>query len=213
MTDKERLAKAVLQEITPNMRLGIGTGSTVDCLIEILPSIEYPKVIVSSSERSTQKLKEKGIEPVSLNESGPLDLYIDGADQVNHQLVAIKGRGGAMTLEKILAMSSRVFIGLITEDKWVDLLQAPLPIEVMKEARSSVARTLVAMGGEPRLRDQKTEHGHDILDTHHFSYEDTFLLEEKIKLIPGVIESGLFSKRRFDKIYIAKTDTVDIITL
>jgi ribose 5-phosphate isomerase A len=213
MTSKERLAQAVLKEIKPDMILGIGTGSTVDCLIDILPSIQLPSKIVSSSERTTQRLKSVGIESISLNESGSIDLYIDGADQVNEHLIAIKGKGGALTLEKILATHAKRFIALITEDKWVRLFTEPIPIEVMKEARSSVARLLVAMGGDPQLRSEKTEHGNPILDTYHLPYEDASILEEKIKLIPGVIESGLFSKRRFDKVYIAKEDLIDIVEL
>lgn len=213
MTSKERLAQAVLKEINSNMVLGIGTGSTVDCLIDILPSIKYPSKIVSSSDRTTQRLKNIGIEVISLNESGAIDLYIDGADQINEHLIAIKGKGGALTLEKILATHAKKFIGLITVDKWVRLLNEPIPIEVMKEARSAVARLLVAMGGDPQLRLEKTEHGNPILDTYHLPCKDLNILEEKIKLIPGVIESGLFSKRRFDKVYIAKEDFIDIVEL
>jgi|AntRauTorckE5430_2_1112549.scaffolds.fasta_scaffold00200_14 ribose 5-phosphate isomerase A len=209
MTNKECLAKAVLSEIHQNMVLGIGTGSTVDCLIDLLPSISLPSKIVSSSVRSTNRLKALGIEPISLNEAGPIDLYIDGADQVNASGVAIKGLGGAMTLEKILATASSQFIAIITEDKW-GKLTLPVPIEVMPEARSTVARVLVSMGGVPILRLEKTEHGNVILDT-LFTFMNTLQLEEEIKLIPGVIESGLFSKRQFDKVYIAKSKNIDII--
>lgn len=211
MTAKKRLSEAVIKEIDQDMILGIGTGSTVDCLIDLLPSISLPRKIVSSSARTTKRLREKGIEVTSLNAAGPLDLYIDGADQVDQYLIAIKGKGGALTLEKILASQSRKFIGIITEDKWVKNFSEPLPVEIMPEARSSVARILVGMGGSPELRDGATEHGNVILDVHHLNYENPVELEEKIKLIPGVVESGLFSKRRFDKVYIAKLESIEVI--
>lgn len=208
--DKERVAEAVLSEIKPNIVLGMGTGSTVDSLIEKLPGISLPSQIVSSSKRTTQGLKSVGIETVSLQDVSKIDVYIDGADEVNENKVAIKGRGGAHTLEKILAVNASLFVGIVTEEKYTNLLRAPIPVEVLPEARSYVAKQLLAFG-EPKLREEKTDRGNDILDLLQWKYQDLDMLEEKIKIIPGVIETGLFSKRRFDKVYIAKPQTIEII--
>jgi ribose 5-phosphate isomerase A len=210
MYKKQMVAQAALQEISPQQVLGIGTGSTVDCLIALLPTIQCPKQVVSSSDRTTEQLLQLGIEVCSLNDAGPLDLYIDGADQVLDTMVAIKGRGGAHTVEKILATHADQFVGMISEDKQVSVLTAPIPVEVIEQARSSVAREIVAMGGEPRYRKGKTDHGHVILDVYNLDLTDPERLETQLQLLYGVVEVGLFAKRRFDKLYIAG-DSVEIV--
>lgn len=210
MHKKQMVAQAALQEISPQKVIGIGTGSTVDCLIELLPTIECPKWVVSSSDRTTKKLLQIGIEVWSLNDAGPLDLYIDGADQVLDSMVAIKGRGGAHTLEKVLATNAEKFVGMISVDKQVTALTAPIPIEVLEQARSSVAREIVAIGGEPRYREGNTDLGHVILDVYNLDLTDPEQVETQLRLICGVIEVGLFAKRRFDKLYIAD-NVVEVI--
>lgn len=209
MTGKERVAKAVLSEIQPDMIVGIGTGSTVDCLIDLL-SKDSCHTIVSSSSRTTDRLKSRGIEPVLLNQVSHLDIYIDGADQVNPYKVAIKGRGGALTLEKIMAISAKQFIGIVTEEKRVTVLSDPLPVEILHIARSSVVRQLVSMGIHCELRSGRTDNDQIIIDTFQWDYKDTDALELLINGIPGVVDSGLFSKRRFDRVYIEKSGFVEV---
>lgn len=209
-TAKQRVAEACLQEIRSGIVLGVGTGTTVDCLIDLLPSAPKPRQIVSSSARTTKRLQERGFEVVSYNNCDPLDLYIDGADQVIESKIAIKGKGGAHTMEKILASGAERFVGIITKDKWVRAFSCPVPVEVMPEARSAVAREMLALGGEPSLREGRTEHGNIILDVYHLDMKVEGL-EGKIKQIPGVIESGLFSNSRFDKVYIDMAGQIKVV--
>ncbi len=153
-TQKQSAAKAALQYIEDGMILGVGTGSTVNCLIELLPTIKLAGA-VASSQVTEDKLKALGIEVVDLNFAGTLDVYIDGADEVNAQLQLIKGGGGALTREKIVAASSNKFVCMVDESKSVDILgrSFPVPIEVLPQARSYVARQLVRLGGEPVYRE------------------------------------------------------------
>ena len=211
MSLKVKVCEAALAEIHSDMVLGIGTGSTVDCLIDLLPTIDHPKWVVSSSERTTQNLQRIGIEVRSLNEVGRLDLYLDGADQVLTNCIALKGKGGAHTIEKILATQANQFIGMVSEDKLVSQFSDSVPVEVLNVARSSVAREIVAIGGIPVYREGvKTDSGHDIIDVHQLNLTNPEAIETELSLIPGVVGVGIFAKRRFDKIYIAG-DKINII--
>ena len=210
MNKKEEVAKAALNEIQPDTVLGIGTGTTVDCLIDLLPTIECPRWVVSSSERSTKRLSALGIEVRSLNDVGPLDVYIDGADQVLPSFVSLKGKGGAHTLEKLLASNSKLFVGMVTEEKMVSLITDPIPIEVLPQARSSVSRVLTAMGATPVYREGYTDNQNIILDVHHLNLTDPEQLERELRLITGVVDVGIFAVNRFDKLYIAG-DKIKII--
>ena len=210
MNKKEAVAKAALSEIQPDTVLGIGTGTTVDCLIDLLPTIECPSWVVSSSERSTKRLSALGIEVRSLNDVGPLDVYIDGADQVLPSFVSLKGKGGAHTLEKLLASNSKLFVGMVTEEKMVSLITDPIPIEVLPQARSSVSRVLTAMGATPVYREGYTDNQNIILDVHHLNLTDPEQLERELRLITGVVDVGIFAVNRFDKLYIAG-DKIKII--
>jgi len=210
MSRKEAVAKAALAEIQPDIVLGIGTGSTVDCLIDLMPTIECPGWVVSSSDRSTKRLRALGFEVRSLNDVGPLDVYIDGADQVLPSLVSLKGKGGAHTLEKLLASNSKRFVGMITEDKMVSLITDAIPVEVLPQARSSVSRALTAMDAIPVYREGYTDNHNVILDVHQLDIRDPIALEKNLRLITGVVDVGIFAVNRFDKLYIGG-DKIKII--
>ena len=181
--------------------LGVGTGSTVNHFIDLLADRrDDVRAAVSSSEESTRRLKAIDIEVIDLNEAGALSLYVDGADESNRFLQLIKGGGGALTREKILAGASKTFICIADESKLVPSLgKFPLPIEVLPMARSFVARKMVALGGSPELRHGFTsDNGNPILDIHGLSIEKPLELETKINQIPGVVSVGLFAHRPAD---------------
>ena len=211
MDKKAIVAEAAIKEIQKDFIIGIGTGSTVNALIDLLPTIEPPDFFVSSSQATTDRLQALGFEVRSLNEAGRLDLYIDGADQVLKSKVALKGGGGAHTLEKLLASNANTFIGIISDDKLMTSLDYPLAIEVLEEAQSAVSRTLVGMGGQPVLRAGSTDLGNRILDVTGLDLTNPEALESDLIQICGVVETGLFAKRRFDKIYIASDQAVSIL--
>ena len=211
MDKKLAAAKQAVQEIKPDLVVGIGTGSTVNCLIDLLPLVDTPKYFVSSSEATTDRLKALGFEVRSLNEAGRLDVYIDGADQVLSSKVALKGGGGAHTLEKLLAVNANTFVGMISDDKLVTSFDFPLVVEVLEEAQAAVSRTLVGMGASPMLRQGYTDLGNKILDVVGLDLKDPESLESALIQICGVVEVGLFAKRRFDKIYIASQETVQLL--
>ncbi len=203
------VAKAALAEISPDCIVGIGTGSTVDCLIDQLSSIECPAFFVSSSLRTTSKLQDLGYMVKSLNEAGPLDVYIDGADQVLKSGVSLKGGGGCHSLEKVLASNAARFVGIMSDDKSVELLTAPVTIEVLDEARSAIARTIISLGGEPVYREGKTDSGHSLLDLYQLDLSDPSQVERTLQLIVGVVEVGIFSIRRFDVFYVSSDEGVE----
>jgi ribose 5-phosphate isomerase A len=181
--------------------LGVGTGSTVNFFIEALAARrdEIPAA-VSSSEASTAKLKALGIKVEDLNMAGTLSIYVDGADEADHHLRLIKGGGGALTREKIIAGASRKFICIADASKLVDVLgRFPLPIEVIPMARSFVSREMVKLGGVPKYREGfVTDNGNPIVDVSGLSITDPVALESKISLIPGVVTVGLFAHRGAD---------------
>lgn len=206
-TEKKRAAaKAALEFIQPGTKLGIGTGSTVNCLIEILPQVrDYIDCIVSSSKASTTLLEESGFEVSTLNETGDLDLYIDGADESNKRLELIKGGGGALTREKVLAGASRRFICIIDDSKLVGMLGTfPLPIEVLPMAQEFVSRRMLKMRGQPLWREGfVTDNGNHILDVHDLQIANPIDMEARINRIPGVVTVGIFAHRPADILLIA----------
>ena len=202
-TLKKNVAAKAIQHIKDDMVLGIGTGSTVNYLIESLPNIKHKlDQVVSSSEETTKRLKAIGIQTVNLNYAGTLDLYIDGADECNNHKQLIKGGGGALTCEKILAVNARKFICIIDQSKQVDILGTfPLPIEVIPMARSYVAKEIIKLGGQPIYReDFITDNGNIILDIHNLKIMEPKILESKLNNITGVVTNGIFAHRPADLI-------------
>ena len=199
---KRAAAQAALEFVPREGVIGIGTGSTVDFFIEYLarqPDHRFRRV-VSSSQRSTEKLEASGFEVVDLNSVDSIPVYIDGADEVDTALRMVKGGGGALTREKILASAAVRFVCIVDASKQVDALGAfPLPIEVIPMARSLIARRLVAMGGSPIYRAGfVTDNGNVILDVHHLDLSDPERVERNINDLPGVVCNGLFALRPAD---------------
>ena len=207
---KAQVAKAALAYINDyDMVIGIGTGSTVNQLIDLLPEVKNRiEAVVSSSEASTERLQAQGFNVKELNQTGDLSLYIDGADECDPHNRLVKGGGGALTREKIIAGASKQFVCIVDESKCVDLLGAfPLPIEVLPMARSFVARQMVKLGGQPIYREGfVTDNGNQIIDIHNLKILDPVELEAKINQIPGVVTNGLFADRKADVTLIAQAD-------
>lgn len=198
---KKKVGWAALDYVTPDTIVGVGTGSTASHFIDALASIKGQiKGAVSSSEASTAKLKSLGIPVFDCNDVDSLDVYVDGADEINHHLHMIKGGGAALTREKIVAAIARKFVCIVDESKVVDVLgDFPLPVEVIPMARSYVARELVKLGGRPVYRQGvMTDNGNVILDVHNMKILNPIELEEKINNIAGVVTVGLFANRGAD---------------
>ena len=205
--DKKNLvAEAALDYIQSGDILGIGSGSTVNKFINLLGSVKNKiEACVSSSQKSTELLHKMKIPVIDLKECDRIPLYIDGADEANSHKELIKGGGGALTREKILAQSSEKFICIIDESKVVDKLgKFPLPIEVIQLAQSKISLEMIKIGGRPVYRDQFiTDNGHIIIDVHDLDINEPMALEKKINHMPGVITNGIFSIRSADDILIA----------
>ena len=200
-----------MELIQPGTTLGVGTGSTVNCLIEILPEVrDRIDRVVSSSKASTTLLEEQGFEVLTLNETGDIDLYIDGADESNKHLQLIKGGGGALTREKVLAAAARRFVCIIDDSKLVGMLGAfALPIEVLPMAQELVARRMLKMRGQPIWREGfVTDNGNHILDIHNLQIANPIDMEARINSIPGVVTVGLFAERPADILLIADDNGV-----
>lgn len=198
---KKKVAEAALDYIKGVSILGIGTGSTVNHFIDLLADHKGDiEGAVSSSETSTAKLKKLGIPVLDLNAVGDLDVYIDGADEINPHLQMIKGGGAALTREKIIAGASRTFVCIVDETKYVHVLgQFPLPVEVIPMARSFVARELVKLGGQPKWREGCiTDNGCQILDVYNLDLVNPVQMEQTINNIPGVVTCGIFALRPAD---------------
>ena len=198
---KRQAAEKALEFLPDRGVLGIGTGSTVNHFIDLLaPHTGKYDGAVSSSEASTERLKAIGMPVLDLNSTGDLEVYIDGADESNRHLHLIKGGGGALTLEKIIAAASKKFVCIADESKLVDVLGAfPLPVEVIPMARSYVARQIVKLGGNPVLReDFITDNGNVILDVQGLEIMEPMKLEEQLNGIVGVVTNGLFAHRPAD---------------
>ena len=198
---KKQAALKSLEFIDDDCILGVGTGSTVNHLISALPSVKNKiDAVTSSSEASTKLLEENGFRVDDLSSVGSPDLYIDGADEITEHFHMIKGGGGALTREKIIAEASRKFVCIIDNSKLVNLLgKFPLPVEVIPMAKSLVARELTKLGGLPELRhDFISDNGNLILDVHNLKILDPVDLESHINNIPGVVTNGIFAKRSAD---------------
>lgn len=207
-------AKASLDYIPHGSVVGIGTGSTVNELIELLPSIgERVEALVSSSRETTKKLEELGFETSTLNSVGDVDVYIDGADEATKHLQLIKGGGGALTREKIVAGASRKFVCIIDDSKQVGMLGTfPLPIEVIPMAQSFVARKMVKMRGQPIWRENfVTDNGNHILDVHNLQITNPLEMETRINQIPGVVSVGIFAHRPADVLIVASDAGVRVM--
>ncbi|MGH8506670.1 MAG: ribose-5-phosphate isomerase RpiA [Stenotrophobium sp.] len=210
-TAKKLAAEAALKHVVPGEVLGVGTGSTVNFFIDALAALrrDIPGA-VSSSNASSERLKKIGIDVLELNSTGPLSLYVDGADEVDPHLRLIKGGGGALTREKIVAAASRKFVCVVDASKQVQVLgRFPLPVEVIPMARSYVARELVKLGGNPELRiGFTTDNGNAILDVHGLSIVDPVALESRLNQIAGVVTVGLFAQRPTDVLIVGSASGV-----
>ena len=203
MSEAKRLAAEKTNEyVEDGMVVGDGTGSTVAYFIDALARLrDRIAGTVSSSEQSTARLRGHGIEVLELNDTGPLSLYVDGADECDPAKCLIKGGGAALTREKIIAQASERFVCIIDPAKRVDVLgRFPLPVEVVPMARSLVARELVELtGGQPVWRQgTTTDNGNWILDVHNLRITDPVAMETAINQLPGVVSVGLFARRRAD---------------
>jgi ribose 5-phosphate isomerase A len=214
---KEKSAKEAFSFIEKDIKkdsvIGIGTGSTTNFFIEELNKARiHIKGVVCSSEAS-EKLIDRSYEVLSLNEVHSIDFYIDGADEYNDRKELIKGGGGALTREKILAYSSDTFICIVDESKYTDLLgKFPLPIEVIEIARSAISRELMKMGGKPIFRNGFiSDNGNQIIDIHNLPLDIPYELEVKLNNIPGVVENGIFANRKADVIICSTDSSIDII--
>jgi ribose 5-phosphate isomerase A len=213
---KKMVGEYAIKYVLDDMIVGVGTGSTVKYFIAKLADIKHRiQGVVSSSLQSTRLLKEHKISVFDLNAVGTLDLYIDGADEVNHNLQMIKGGGAALTHEKIIAACSKKFVCIVDQSKYIMKLGmvSSLPVEVIPIARSYVAREIVKLGGMPNWRENIiTDNGNWILDIYNLDISLPIELEQKINNITGVVSNGLFAKRGADELVIGKTDvTLDTI--
>ena len=211
---KQAAAEAALDFIETGEILGVGTGSTTNFFIDALATVKG-KIdgVVSSSEASSERLRAIGLPVLDLNRTGDLSLYVDGADEATKHLHLIKGGGGALTREKIVASASRRFVCITDQSKLSDHLGSfPLPIEVIPMAQSLVARKIIAMGGQPELRAGfTTDNGNLILDVKNLDLTDPSSMEAKLNLLAGVVDNGLFAVRRADVLLVGTSHGVDQI--
>jgi len=208
---KRLVGEAALDHVRPDSTIGVGTGSTVNCFIEaLIKSGIRIEAAVSSSEATTRLLQDGGIRVVDLNQTGGLDIYIDGADEFDAHRRLIKGGGGALTREKIVAAASKTFVCIADQSKQVGVLGAfPLPLEVIPLARSLVARKMVALGGQPEWREGfTTDNGNWILDIHNLDLIDPVSMEKTINNLAGVVTCGLFAMRPADLVLVASKDGI-----
>jgi ribose 5-phosphate isomerase A len=208
---KRRAAEAALSFIEEGMVLGIGTGSTVNALIDALKDHKIRlSGAVSSSKQTSDRLRAIGIDELDLNSTGELELYIDGADQATGDGVLIKGGGAALTREKVVAAASKRFVCILDDSKMAAVLGSfPLPVEVIPMARSYVARRLLDLGAQPVWREGViTDNGNVILDLHNLRLDAPAAFESAVNQIAGVVTVGLFAARRADVLIIAGTDGV-----
>jgi len=211
---KRRAAQAALAYVDGGI-IGVGTGSTVNHFIDSLADTGVRlEGAVSSSEVSSERLRARGIRVFDLNEVGSLDLYVDGADEANPRLELIKGGGGALTREKIVAAASRRFVCIADESKLVPVLgRFPLPVEVIPMARSLVAARLADLGGRPVLREGfVTDNGNQILDVHGLHITEPVSLEQRLNNIPGVVCVGLFALRPADILLLGTEQGTRVLT-
>jgi len=207
-------AKAALDYVLPGSVVGVGTGSTVNEFIDLMPSIsDRIEAVVSSSRQSTERMEDLSIEVATLNSTGDVDVYIDGADEATKHMHLVKGGGGALTREKIVAGAARKFVCIIDDTKQVGMLGGfPLPIEVIPMAQSFVARKMVKMRGQPIWREGfVTDNGNHILDVHNLQITNPLELETRINQLPGVVTVGIFAHRPADVLIVASDSGVRIM--
>jgi len=211
---KQAAARAAIAHVPDDGVVGVGTGSTANCFIDELAKIRNRiEAAVASSEATAKRLKGLGIRVVDLNSVNELPVYVDGADEVTRHLAMIKGGGGALTREKIVAAVARKFVCIADESKRVDVLgKFPLPVEVIPLARSYVARELVRLGGQPEWRrDFVTDNGNVILDVHGLTILDPAALEGTLNQIAGVVTNGLFARRGADVLLLGTPRGVETV--
>ena len=208
---KKKAGEAALEYIPVGGIIGVGTGSTVNFFIDSLATVKH-KIdgTVSSSEASTERLRSHGIPVLDLNEVSDIEVYVDGADESNEHLHLIKGGGGALTREKIIAAVARKFVCIADESKLVGVLgKFPLPVEVIPMARSYVARELVKLGGKPIYREGfVTDNGNHILDVHNLEIVDPPKMESQVNQIVGVVTVGIFANRPADVLLMGSADGI-----
>jgi len=211
---KKAAAEAALEYIKAGDMVGVGTGSTVNFFIDALATIKNKiEGAVSSSEASTERLKSHGIPVFDLNDVNELSVYVDGADEVTKHMYMVKGGGGALTREKIVAAVAKEFVCIVDDTKLVDVMgKFPLPVEVIPMARSYVARTIVKMGGQPVYREGfVTDNGNQILDVHNMQIIDPPKLETELNEVVGVVTNGLFAHRGANVVLMGSPDGVKTI--
>ena len=207
----EKAYEIIKKDLNRDTVLGIGTGTTTNYFIEIINNENLDvKGAVCSSDASKELLSNSNIEILSLNDVYKIDFYIDGADEFNSRKELIKGGGGALTKEKILAHFSQTFICIVDESKYSELLgNFPVPIEVIELARSAISREIMKIGGKPVYRNNFiTDNGNQIIDVHHLDLKVPYEMEQLINNIPGVVENGIFSHRKADIILLSTDDGV-----
>ncbi|WP_373604001.1 ribose-5-phosphate isomerase RpiA [Aggregatibacter sp. HMT-949] len=212
---KKIAAQAALQYVKADTVVGVGSGSTVNCFIEALGALKNQiKGAVAASKASEALLRKQGIEVFSANDVSGLDIYVDGADEINPQKMMIKGGGAALTREKIVAALAKKFICIVDASKQVDVLGStfPLPVEVIPMARSQVSRKLVALGGMPEYREGVvTDNGNVILDVHNFAILNPVEMEKELNNIAGVVTNGIFALRAADVVIVGTPEGAKII--
>ena len=212
---KKIAAQAALQYVKADTVVGVGSGSTVNCFIEALGALKNQiKGAVAASKASEALLRKQGIEVFSANDVSGLDIYVDGADEINPQKMMIKGGGAALTREKIVAALAKKFICIVDAGKQVDVLGStfPLPMEVIPMARSQVSRKLVALGGMPEYREGVvTDNGNVILDVHNFTILNPVEMEKELNNIAGVVTNGIFALRAADIVIVGTPEGAKII--
>lgn len=211
---KRAAAAEAIKYVEPGTVIGVGTGSTANHFIDLLAEMpERITAAVASSEATTERLKSHGIEVVDLNQTGGLELYVDGADEADPYLNLIKGGGGALTREKIVAAASRKFVCIADESKTVDILgNFPLPVEVIPMARSLVARKLMAMGGRPELRTGfTTDNGNIIIDVHGLEIMEPLKMEREINNLAGAVCTGIFAQEAADVLILGTKDGAKVV--
>lgn len=215
---KQKAAEAALDYVKANLPkqavIGVGTGSTVNFFIDALATIKDDiEAAVSSSEASTERLKQHGIRVVDLNSVSDLPIYIDGADEIDEHKRMVKGGGAALTREKIVAAVADTFVCIVDSSKQVGRLgRFPIPVEVIPMARSYVAREIVKLGGDPVWREGvTTDNGNWILDVHNFDIVDPIHLEQQLNNIVGVVTNGLFAQRGADVTIVASAAGIETL--
>ena len=212
---KKLAAQAALEYVKADTIVGVGSGSTVNCFIEALGTIKDKiQGAVAASKASEELLRKQGIEVFNANDVSSLDIYVDGADEINPQKMMIKGGGAALTREKIVAALAKKFICIVDSSKQVDVLGStfPLPVEVISMARSQVGRKLAALGGAPEYRERVvTDNGNVILDVHNFTILNPVEMEKELNNVAGVVTNGIFALRGADVVIVGTPEGAKII--